>query len=77
MGCFVCMSFGRFSQILMELKMKLKTIIPAPEAVLREGVIVLGGLLIAAFVISRFPKLQQFVTGNSITIKNQSGEVLY
>lgn len=57
--------------------MKLKAIIPAPEAVLREGVIVLGGLLIAAFVISRFPKLQQFVTGNSITIKNQSGDVLY
>lgn len=57
--------------------MKLKAIIPAPEAVLREGVIVLGGLLIAAFVISRFPKLQQFVTGNSITIKNQNGDVLY
>lgn len=57
--------------------MKLKTIIPPPEAVLREGVIVLGGLLIAAFVISRFPKLQQFVTGNSITIKNQNGDVLY
>lgn len=57
--------------------MKLKAIIPAPEAVLREGVIVLGGLLIAAFVISRFPKLQQFVTGNSITVKNQSGDVLY
>lgn len=57
--------------------MQLKNIIPAPEAVLREGVIVLGGLLIAAFVISRFPKLQAFVTGNSITVKNTNGDVLY
>lgn len=57
--------------------MNLKSIIPSPEAVLREGVIVLGGVLIAAFIISRFPKLQAFVTGNSITVKNQSGNVLY
>ncbi|MES2027351.1 MAG: hypothetical protein V4448_17530 [Pseudomonadota bacterium] len=55
----------------------LKSIIPAPEAVLREGVIVLGGLLIAAFIISRFPKLQSFVTGNSLTVKTEAGDIIY
>lgn len=57
--------------------MKLREIIPPPVAVLREGVIVLGGLLIAAYVISRFPKLQAFVTGNSLTVKTDKGDILY
>ncbi|GGI16883.1 hypothetical protein [Oxalicibacterium faecigallinarum] len=57
--------------------MKLKNIIPAPEAVLREGIIVLGGLVIASIVISRIPWLQNFIAGNSITIKDQSGNTLY
>lgn len=54
-----------------------KKIIPAPEAVLREGLIVLGGLLIAAWVLSKFPALQQFVTSNSLTVKNGDGNVMY
>jgi hypothetical protein len=58
-------------------KLNLKEIIPPPTDVLREGVIVLGGLLIAAFILSRFPKLQAFVTGNSITVKDQGGNVLF
>jgi hypothetical protein len=57
--------------------MNIKSIIPAPAAVLREGVIVLGGVLIAAWVISRFPKLQTFVQSNSVVLKNDKGEVLY
>lgn len=57
--------------------MELKKIIPAPEAVLREGLIVLGGLLIAAWVLSKFPALQQFVTSNSLTVKNGDGNVMY
>jgi hypothetical protein len=57
--------------------MKLREIIPPPVAVLREGVIVLGGLLIAAYVISRFPKLQAFVTGNSLTVKTDKGDIIY
>lgn len=57
--------------------MQLKNIIPSPEAVLREGVIVLGGVLIAAFIISRFPKVQAFVSSNSITVKNQNNDVLF
>lgn len=57
--------------------MNLKEIIPKPEAMLREGVIVLAGVLLAAFVLSRFPKLQAFVANNSVTVKDPSGNVLY
>jgi len=57
--------------------MELKKIIPAPEAVLREGLIVLGGLLIAAYILSKFPALQQFVTSNSLTVKNGDGTPMY
>lgn len=54
-----------------------KEIIPAPTAVLREGLIVLGGVLIAAYVLSKFPKLQSFVQNSSITVKDAKGGSLY
>jgi hypothetical protein len=57
--------------------MKLDKIIPEPTAILREGIIVLGGLLLAAWVLSKFPALQQFVVSNSLTVKNGDGNVLY
>jgi hypothetical protein len=46
----------------------LNKILPTPEAVMREALIVLGGVLIAAFVLSRFPGLKAFVTSNSVTV---------
>jgi len=52
-------------------------IIPAPTAVLREGLIVLGGVLIAAYVISKFPSVQKFVMANSIKVETKDGEVLF
>jgi len=55
----------------------MKKIIPAPESVLREGLIVLGGVLIAAWILSKFPALQSFVASNSITVKNGDGNVMY
>lgn len=55
----------------------IKQIIPSPVAVGREALIVLGGLLIAAYVLSKFPKLQNFVTANSLTVKSTDGKVLY
>jgi hypothetical protein len=55
----------------------IKQIIPSPVHVVREGIIVLGGLIIAAAIISRFPKLQEFITGNSITVKDTSGRTLF
>jgi hypothetical protein len=56
--------------------MNLQKIIPPWEAVAREAIIVLGGIVIAAYVISRFPKLKDFVTDNSVTLKDQNGNVI-
>jgi hypothetical protein len=55
----------------------LKQVIPGPLVVVREGLIVLGGLLLAAYVISKFPAVQKFVAANSLTIKDGDGRVLY
>jgi hypothetical protein len=57
--------------------MGLKQVIPTPTAVLKEGLIVLGGVLIAAYVISRFPKVRQFVSDSSITVKDSYGNILF
>lgn len=56
--------------------MNLKTIIPTAPEIARETIIVLGGLLIAAFIISRFPAVRKFVTDNSLTIKDSQGNSL-
>jgi hypothetical protein len=52
-------------------------IVPGPTAILRESIIVLGGVLIAAYVISRFPALKKFVTDASITVNDSKGNNLY
>jgi len=57
--------------------MDIKKIIPSGPEVAREALIVLGGVLIAAWILSRFPALQKFVTDNSITVKNKDGNVMY
>ena len=50
--------------------------IPSLPELTREVLIVLVGLVGAAFILSRFPALRDFVTGNSLTLKDQSGRVL-
>ncbi|MFZ4878434.1 hypothetical protein ACL9RI_25390 [Janthinobacterium sp. Mn2066] len=57
--------------------MSLRDIIPTGPQVAREALIVLGGVLIAAFILSRFPKLQSFVSQNSLTVKDGQGNILY
>lgn len=74
MGCQLCMPSWN---IHWELFLSLKDIIPTGPQVAREALIVLGGVLIAAFILSRFPKLQNFVNSNSITVKNGDGDILY
>ena len=54
-----------------------KDIVPAPTAILRESIIVLGGVLIAAYVISRFPALKKFVAGASITVNDKQGNNIW
>lgn len=57
--------------------MNLKAIIPTGPEIARETIIVLGGLLIAAFLISRFPAVRKFVTDNSLTVKDGRGRNLF
>lgn len=57
--------------------MNLKNILPGPERILMEVIIVAGGVLGAAFLISRFPALQSFVQQNTVTVKNSNGDVIY
>jgi hypothetical protein len=56
--------------------LNLKKIIPTGPEVLREALIVLGGVLIAAWIISRFPQLKKFVSDASITVNDAQGNNL-
>lgn len=57
--------------------MSLKAIIPTGPELARETIIVLVGLLAAAFIISRFPSLRTFVSENSLTVKDGQGTTLF
>ncbi len=57
--------------------MNLKKIIPTAPEIGREALIVLGGVLMAAWILSRFPKLQKFVSDSSITVKDSSGKPIF
>jgi hypothetical protein len=57
--------------------MNLKNIIPTGPSVARETLTVLAGVLLAAFILSRFPALQKFVTDNSLTVKRDDGQVMF
>lgn len=51
--------------------------IPGPTALVRETIIVLVGVLAAAYIISRFPALKKFVGDASITVNDSKGNNLY
>ncbi len=74
MGCLVFLP-GR--NLAREFLLNLKSIIPTGPQVAREALIVLGGMLLAAFILSRFPKLQKFVTDNSLAVKDDKGNTLF
>jgi hypothetical protein len=57
--------------------MNLKPYLPSHHEIIREGLIVLGGVLIAAWILSRFPSVKQFVQGNSLTINDQNKQVIF
>jgi hypothetical protein len=57
--------------------MKIPDLIPTPTRVVQEGIIVLGGILLAALVLSRFPALRNWVSAQSITIKDPQGKTLF
>lgn len=55
----------------------IKKIVPTGPEVLREALIVLGGVLIAAWVIKQFPGLKKFVGDASITVNDAQGNNLW
>lgn len=51
--------------------------IPTIPEMSREGFKMFAGIVIAAFILSRFPALREWVAGNSLTIRDQAGKDLY
>lgn len=47
----------------------MKNFLPNLPAISRETLAVLAATLIAAYIISRFPAVQRFVSANSVTVK--------
>ncbi len=58
------------------LKVNLSKIIPTGPELAREGLIVLGGILLAAFILSRFPRLRDWVGAQSLVIKDSKNNTL-
>lgn len=46
----------------------IKQIVPTVPEILREALIVIGGVLVASWVLSNFPALKSYVTANSVTL---------
>lgn len=57
--------------------MKVSQIVPTFPEVARETLITLGGVLIAAYILSRFPRLSDFVSGQSIRVTDGTGKTLF
>lgn len=41
------------------------SILPKPEAFAREAIILIGGALLAAFILSKVPQLQRYINTNT------------
>jgi hypothetical protein len=57
--------------------MSISEFIPSGKVVVRETIVVLASILIAAWVISRFPKVKAFVKANSVTVNDQTGNTIF
>lgn len=55
----------------------IKKIVPSGPEVLREALIVLGGVIIASLVISRIPWMKNLVSGASITVNDSKGNNIW
>jgi hypothetical protein len=60
-----------------ELTMSINKFLPSAPEISREALIVLCGTVLAAWVISRVPALQQFVLSSSVTVKDGGGKTLW
>lgn len=55
----------------------LKNFVPTLPEISKEALTVLAGLLIASYLISRFPAVQRFVASSSITLRDGNDRVLF
>lgn len=60
-----------------KLKMNVKAYIPDHKELVKDTLLMLGSIIIAAYIISKFPGIKNLVESNSLTVKNQDGKVLY
>lgn len=52
--------------------------IPGPHEIVREGIIVLGGVLLSALILSRLPAVKAWVQRQgTIVVKDQNGNTLF
>ncbi|WP_175048166.1 hypothetical protein [Duganella vulcania] len=52
-------------------------IIPKVPELAHSALVTLGGVLIAAYILSRFPAVRDFVAGQSIRVADSSNKTLY
>lgn len=52
-------------------------IIPTAPEVARSTLVTLAGVLLAAYILSRFPKVRDFVAQQSIRVTDSSNNTLY
>jgi hypothetical protein len=52
-------------------------IVPKLPEVAHSTIVTLAGVLLAAFILSRFPKVRDFVAGQSIRVTDNSNNTLY
>jgi hypothetical protein len=53
------------------------SVLPTVPELTKSTLVTLGGILIAAFILSRCPKLRNWAAGQSLTVKDTSGKILY
>lgn len=52
--------------------------VPTPAEIGRETLIVIGGVICAAVILSRFPRLKEWIaTQGTITLKDQQDRILW
>ena len=51
--------------------------LPPTSDVIKDGILALTSIVIAAFIISRVPAIRKFILSNSLTVNDTQGNVLY
>lgn len=52
------------------------SVFPTVPELTKSTLVTLGGVLLAAFILSRFPRVRDFVAGQSISVKD-GNKILY